>query len=246
MTRSLLLGALVSSSSGAQPVVELFGQAGIVGRLSPAKSTVPLATVGAGFRVLGSLSVSAGLEARPNGLSAVGELCSAGRLELPFNLGSLFGSLKEPVATTVPLRFVWSVGAGWGSVDGGERWQLRAALALELTSLKLVHLGPFIRYHQVLGGAGESWVSAGLSLRVPIGLRLAEREVRSGDSDGDGLDDDVDRCPAAPEDFDGFQDEDGCPDLDDDQDGVLDVIDQCPLVPEDFDGVEDEDGCPDA
>jgi OOP family OmpA-OmpF porin len=32
------------------------------------------------------------------------------------------------------------------------------------------------------------------------------------DRDGDGIPDDVDKCPNEPEDFDGFEDEDGCPD----------------------------------
>jgi outer membrane protein OmpA-like peptidoglycan-associated protein len=47
------------------------------------------------------------------------------------------------------------------------------------------------------------------------------------------------------EDKDGFQDEDGCPDLDNDQDGIPDLADKCPNQPEDKDGFEDEDGCPD-
>ena len=66
-----------------------------------------------------------------------------------------------------------------------------------------------------------------------------------GDRDGDGLLDDVDACPDDPEDFDGWEDEDGCPDPDNDQDGILDVVDECPNNPEDFDDWEDEDGCPD-
>lgn len=70
-------------------------------------------------------------------------------------------------------------------------------------------------------------------------------EPEIGDADGDGILDDVDDCPNAPEDFDGFQDEDGCPDLDNDGDGVLDVNDGCPLDAEDIDGFQDEDGCPD-
>nr|HEX4315582.1 hypothetical protein [Kofleriaceae bacterium] len=37
-------------------------------------------------------------------------------------------------------------------------------------------------------------------------------EPNIGDRDGDGIKDDVDQCPDDPEDFDGFQDEDGCPD----------------------------------
>jgi len=65
------------------------------------------------------------------------------------------------------------------------------------------------------------------------------------DKDGDGIQDPVDKCPLDPEDFDGFQDEDGCPDLDNDNDGIPDVGDKCPNEPEDNDGFEDEDGCPD-
>ncbi|HJL19561.1 MAG TPA: OmpA family protein [Sandaracinaceae bacterium LLY-WYZ-13_1] len=69
-------------------------------------------------------------------------------------------------------------------------------------------------------------------------------EPSIGDRDGDGLRDDVDECPDEPEDFDGFADEDGCPDPDNDRDGILDVDDECPMVPEDRDGDADEDGCP--
>jgi len=65
------------------------------------------------------------------------------------------------------------------------------------------------------------------------------------DRDGDGIPDDVDKCPDEPEDFDKFEDEDGCPDLDNDKDGIPDKLDLCPNDPEDKDGFEDEDGCPD-
>ncbi len=70
-------------------------------------------------------------------------------------------------------------------------------------------------------------------------------EHKTNDRDGDGIPDDVDKCPNDPEDFDGFEDEDGCPDLDNDKDGIPDKVDLCPNDPEDFDGFEDEDGCPD-
>ena len=65
------------------------------------------------------------------------------------------------------------------------------------------------------------------------------------DSDGDGICDDDDACPTEPEDKDGFQDNDGCPDPDNDQDGIPDVTDKCPNEPEDKDGFQDADGCPD-
>ena len=64
------------------------------------------------------------------------------------------------------------------------------------------------------------------------------------DRDGDGIADDDDGCPDEAEDKDGFEDRDGCPDLDNDGDGILDVDDACPLVKEDYDGDRDEDGCP--
>jgi OOP family OmpA-OmpF porin len=67
----------------------------------------------------------------------------------------------------------------------------------------------------------------------------------SGDRDGDGIPDNLDKCPNEPEDKDGFQDEDGCPDLDNDGDGIPDALDKCPNEPEDKDGFQDEDGCPD-
>ncbi len=80
----------------------------------------------------------------------------------------------------------------------------------------------------------------------------------SKDSDGDGIPDDIDRCPLDPEDKDGFQDEDGCPDPDNDGDGIVDKVDACPNEPgpienrgcpvtdKDGDGVNDgEDKCPD-
>jgi len=65
------------------------------------------------------------------------------------------------------------------------------------------------------------------------------------DTDGDGIIDKLDKCPTEPEDKDGFEDADGCPDPDNDKDGILDKADKCPNEPEDKDGFEDEDGCPD-
>jgi len=68
--------------------------------------------------------------------------------------------------------------------------------------------------------------------------------TRDFDRDQDGIEDHVDNCPDVPEDKDGFEDADGCPELDNDQDQIPDTEDKCPAVPEDRDGFEDEDGCP--
>jgi outer membrane protein OmpA-like peptidoglycan-associated protein len=74
--------------------------------------------------------------------------------------------------------------------------------------------------------------------------KIIERGPRP-DKDGDGIPDDVDKCPNEPEDKDGFQDDDGCPDPDNDHDGIPDALDKCPNDPEDKDGFQDDDGCPD-
>jgi len=66
------------------------------------------------------------------------------------------------------------------------------------------------------------------------------------DTDKDGVPDPKDKCITEPEDTDGFEDLDGCPDPDNDQDGVLDNADECVDEPEIMNGFEDEDGCPDS
>jgi len=67
----------------------------------------------------------------------------------------------------------------------------------------------------------------------------------STDRDKDGIPNKFDSCPEQPEDPDGFDDTDGCPDPDNDGDGILDAADGCPEEAEDVDGFADEDGCPD-
>ncbi|HZL17708.1 MAG TPA: OmpA family protein [Polyangia bacterium] len=90
------------------------------------------------------------------------------------------------------------------------------------------------------------------------------------DTDGDGITDDLDKCPnqAGPKENDGCPDKDtdgdgivdrkdkcpdkagpperdGCPEEDRDHDGIVDSKDKCPDDAEDKDGFEDADGCPD-
>ncbi|MGV3623196.1 MAG: OmpA family protein [Archangium sp.] len=79
-------------------------------------------------------------------------------------------------------------------------------------------------------------VDAGIDLPVAFA---------AGDADGDGIIDDVDRCPVDKEDFDGFEDEDGCPEDDNDEDLIADATDKCPEVAEARNGISDDDGCPD-
>jgi outer membrane protein OmpA-like peptidoglycan-associated protein len=69
-------------------------------------------------------------------------------------------------------------------------------------------------------------------------------EIGRGDRDGDGIPDVSDSCMEDTEDRDGYQDDDGCPDVDNDGDGVVDANDSCADEPEDRDGFQDDDGCP--
>ncbi|HEY2901059.1 MAG TPA: OmpA family protein [Polyangia bacterium] len=82
-------------------------------------------------------------------------------------------------------------------------------------------------------------------LEQPEGTAPPPKPAAPRDSDGDGIVDAADKCPNDPEDKDGFEDSDGCPDPDNDKDGVPDTADKCPNDPEDKDGFEDSDGCPD-
>ena len=97
---------------------------------------------------------------------------------------------------------------------------------------------------RVTAGLGTGVLAAAgtADLRVLMGVSWVG--VSDGDPDRDGVFGGSDECPNVPEDFDGFMDEDGCPEDDNDQDGIPDLRDDCPLSPEDFDGVDDEDGCP--
>jgi large repetitive protein len=79
-------------------------------------------------------------------------------------------------------------------------------------------------------------------LRILSGLRYAPRCL---DKDQDGICKEEDLCPHEAEDFDGFNDRDGCHDFDNDEDGVVDQKDECPNEKEDLDEFEDLDGCPD-
>ena len=72
------------------------------------------------------------------------------------------------------------------------------------------------------------------------------------DSDNDAIPDNVDQCILEREFYNGYQDEDGCPDdisseliFDQDLDDIPDLQDNCPLIAETYNNFEDTDGCPD-
>ena len=148
--------------------------------------------------------------------------------EIPFGLGLAYA--------LAPQKFD-VLGEVYGSVplDGAEYQPLEAigGIKVYLARNSFLTIG---------GGAGViPDKAANPTARAFIGIVF---EPNIGDRDGDGYKDDVDGCPDDPEDYDQFEDDDGCPEPDNDKDGILDEDDKCPLNPEDKDNFEDKDGCP--
>ncbi len=92
--------------------------------------------------------------------------------------------------------------------------------------------------------AAERWVTSGSGGRVVnsydecVQALDGSTLICQNDSDGDGVTDDIDKCPDTPE---GVQvDAEGCP-LDTDGDGVPDYQDKCPQTPKG--ATVDEVGC---
>jgi len=122
-----------------------------------------------------------------------------------------------------------------------------------------IGIGPFARYQIMAGGNSTPWqatndthytaaVWAGVSLSFNAVPRDTEEEAAQDlDQDDDGILDANDACPTDPEDMDGHNDTDGCPETENDidGDGILNEVDQCPEVAEDRDSFQDDDGCPD-
>lgn len=157
------------------------------------------------------------------------------------SLAAMIASVNEtgPRGEVSVRAFVPTTG-GTAGVEGqvGFRWPL----------------GPV----EVLGSVGPGFGGQATtpSVRASAGVALANAPLTSApcvegrayaltacpelDRDGDGRQNGVDRAPLAPEDRDGFQDDDGVPDPDNDGDGVLDAADGCPLVA----GPAAKHGCP--
>jgi OmpA-OmpF porin, OOP family len=145
--------------------------------------------------------------------------------EIPFGFGIAYALSRQKFDL---------VGEVIGSIPLGDHTSYQPLEALAGVKLYLAR-NSFLSL-----GVGRGLVpdkGANPGFRAMIGIVF---EPNIGDRDGDGIKDDVDKCPDEPEDFDGFEDEDGCPDPDNDHDGVPDVDDRCPDIP----GPKENDGCP--
>jgi outer membrane putative beta-barrel porin/alpha-amylase/OmpA family protein/thrombospondin type 3 repeat protein len=182
---------------------------------------------------------------------AVEWLSRNGRLGAAANLGLILRKERTLYSSTVGQQFTYSAAGtyrvngkvdliaelfgrnGFGAALNASPLEADAGLRLRVSPALSLEAGGGVGVVQGVGSPG---------FRVFAQVAWAPDY---GDSDGDGIPNMYDKCPLAPEDKDGFQDEDGCPDPDNDGDGIPDEQDKCPNEAEDFDGFQDEDGCPD-
>jgi hypothetical protein len=204
--------------------------------------TAPLGQVTAKARSLGDATVTGGGHlAADYGVS---------KLRFSVNLGGVMRPERELLSTRVGPELTYGAGGSFqatplvrvlGEVTGATHLTKRldenpieARVAGELSAGDLA----------LLFGGGAGLVNG---VGVPVFRIVGGVSYRPQglDGDNDGVSDAKDKCPTEKEDRDGFQDEDGCPDLDNDNDGIPDATDKCPDQAEDPDGFQDTDGCPD-
>jgi OmpA-OmpF porin, OOP family len=181
--------------------------------------------VNGGIRMRSSVSFT---DSGDNGSPATNETIEVGA-EIPFGLGIAYAISPQKFDVVAEVF-------GAVPLDAQNYMPLEAIAGAKL----------YLARNSFLSlGAGRGLLpseGANPDFRAFIGIVF---EPNIGDRDGDGIKDDIDQCPDAAEDVDGFEDGDGCPDLDNDRDGLDDEDDKCPDTPEDRDGFEDNDGCPD-
>ncbi len=178
--------------------------------------------------------------------------------ELTYGVGVTLAAVPKRLSFTV--QALGATALGRGQTFDREHSPLEALAGLEVHPTSCLAMGaaggagltrgygsPDARAVLSLTGVAGSCREAAPAPEAPAPVLPPAPAVRGeGDADDDGLLDSRDRCPTAAEDFDAFQDEDGCPDLDNDIDGIEDMADREPNIPEDFDSFEDEDGAPEA
>jgi outer membrane protein OmpA-like peptidoglycan-associated protein len=176
-----------------------------------------------------------GVRLRPFGRGPAAELFSAGGLWLAASAGVAFtGGFVRP-AFAARLGYDLTVG------EGGEG-----------------RLGPYAGFMQIVETESEAMPED--ARIVLVGLHGAFEPATAADGsstpaqapaapamsdrDHDGIPDSLDQCPDDPEDFDGVEDEDGCPDRDSDVEGIATIADRCPNDREHAGEGKISDGCP--
>ncbi|MCU1279219.1 MAG: OmpA/MotB domain protein [bacterium] len=178
-----------------------------------------------------NFTLNLGFRWRPNGKT----VDFTGGKELHWGLAGTFGLVTGKVGLDLVVE--WVGGYQPSALQSGT-----IAVPMEVDAALVIKPGR--EWSIYLGGAGG--LDNGLAVpdgRFIFGVRYAHRvpgSDRYQDSDHDGIANGRDRCPDQAEDFDGFEDDDGCPEADNDHDGVLDDDDECP----DQAGPRNNEGCP--
>ena len=177
---------------------------------------------------------------------------SSGKFAVGANAGFILRKPRTLYNSTVGQQLTFGLAAALGVTDKvsiiGEffgRGGLESGFALDESPMEIVGglrlAGAKSLAITVGGGAGLDRAIGAPGARFFFSLGYAP-DVR--DSDGDRVQNAKDKCPLIPEDFDGHDDDDGCPDDDNDGDRRPDSEDKCVNQSEDLDGFDDDDGCP--
>jgi len=177
---------------------------------------------------------------------------SRGKVALGANAGFILRKPRTIYASTVGQQLTFGAAASFGVTDKvqviGEffgRGGLESSFALDESPMEAVGGLRLVTAKNVAitvgGGAGLDRAIGSPQARFFLSVGYAP-DVR--DSDGDKVQNAKDACPLIPEDFDGHDDNDGCPDDDNDGDRRPDSEDKCVNQSEDIDGFDDDDGCP--
>ncbi len=170
--------------------------------------------------------------------------------------GNVVGFYRKPAhvgASTIGKELRYSVAAGYqlGPVIriiaegiGASRLSTKADGTNALEILGGLQITPMGLPFAFTAGAGTGIIE-GVGVPKLRGFAGIVYIAEGKDRDKDGIPDNVDQCQLEPEDMDGHEDSDGCPDRDNDDDRFEDSVDQCPDQAEDKDGFKDDDGCPD-
>jgi len=149
------------------------------------------------------------------------------------------GDINKNIGKDTDSAFYFGVGA---KLRLGMNWGLRADARLLIVPSSKNDTPPSKDTSKV---AADFEAMGSFYLDFGRGEKAVEKEAPTDDDpDKDGIVGAADQCPTDPEDKDGYQDDDGCPEPDNDADGILDPNDKCPTEAEDKDGFEDDDGCP--
>jgi hypothetical protein len=177
---------------------------------------------------------------------------SRAQLSIGANAGFILRKPRTIYASTVGQQLTAGLGVAVAATDKfsiiGElfgRGGLESGFALDESPIEAV-----AGFRLIAARSFAVTVGGGTGLDEAIGAPRARFFASVGyapdvrDSDGDGVQNARDKCLLIPEDKDGYDDGDGCPDDDNDGDRRPDGEDKCPAESEDLDGFDDDDGCP--